>query len=515
MHKLRKWEFPTQKSLLKIVVLLSLFASNTRAQNQVACRFYDTSTPSQNTSFLHPGLPWLWARGEENENVYVSGKLTDGFFEVEGMAGRTKGFFRAITIPYENTLATAQSLCERAIRNAFPDTYQQKSVLDIMVKSSYLSLEAQPLVFPKAESSAMKDIDRIVIFGDSLSDQGNLRNWLRVFPAEPYFAGRFSNGPVWVDYFKQIIGVAVQNWAVGGSVSVPHVDPEMGKLGFKESTLLSASLKISGTVQKELDRFSKISLSNNTVSKAASTLFIIWIGGNDYLTWLGSGKDADIFIDSPDHPRAGSNTIIRIVANSITEHMKKLYDMGARNFLVLNLPDLGTTPRMLENETYHLGRNESTNKRIISLSEGLTRITKFHNELLKQNIAQFIEQYSEAKTTFVDSFNGLENSFASLEKAAITRSSNYGIDFDFVNTIKHGDNISVINRACFYGGIFGSKSGSTCLSPNQKLFWDNIHPSSYSHCLIAMNIHKSLAAQEVFSEPDIRAYLRRCRPELL
>jgi thermolabile hemolysin len=500
---------------IAIFFLGMLGASGILAENQVACRYYDKSASSQNTSFLHPGLPWLWARGEENENIYVSGKKVDGFFEVEGMAGRSKGFFRSTTIPYNNSLETAQELCSLALKRAFPEEYQQKTVLDIVIKSSYLSLSSLPLVFPKNDNKQIKDIDRMVIFGDSLSDQGNLRNWLRVFPAEPYFAGRFSNGPVWIDYFKEISGVAVQNWAVGGSVSIPHYDPEFDKHSFTEGTVLSASLAISGTVQKELNKFVKNSLENKPIVQAASTLFVIWIGGNDYLTWLSSVKDADIFIDEPEHERAGSNIIIRRVTNSIVEHMEKLYAVGARQFLVMNLPNLGTTPRMLENETYHLNKNEAANKRLVSLSEGLTRITQVHNHLLKQNVDAFANGHEDVKTTFIDAFNGLENSLASLKRSAVTSFSNYGIDFDFVNTIQYDNRTSIINRACYYGGIFGSKAGTTCVSPNQKLFWDNIHPSSYSHCLIAMNIHKNLADQAVFFEPDMREYLRRCRPEIL
>ena len=52
--------------------------------------------------------------------------------------------------------------------------------------------------------------DRLIIFGDSLSDTGN--------------AGRFSNGPVWVEYMARAIGTAAAparqggtNFAVGGA----------------------------------------------------------------------------------------------------------------------------------------------------------------------------------------------------------------------------------------------------------------------------------------------------------
>lgn len=46
--------------------------------------------------------------------------------------------------------------------------------------------------------------ERLVVFGDSLSDNGNALFLDPLFfmpPTPPYFNGRFSNGLNWVDYF--------------------------------------------------------------------------------------------------------------------------------------------------------------------------------------------------------------------------------------------------------------------------------------------------------------------------
>src|SRR4051812_24277895 len=48
----------------------------------------------------------------------------------------------------------------------------------------------------------------LVVFGDSLSDVGNLSlsNGNIETPSPPYFAGRFSNGPLWVDTLASSLG---------------------------------------------------------------------------------------------------------------------------------------------------------------------------------------------------------------------------------------------------------------------------------------------------------------------
>src|SRR3954471_13399322 len=57
---------------------------------------------------------------------------------------------------------------------------------------------------------ALRPFERIVVFGDSLSDSGN--------------GGRFSNGPVWVELLARYFGVVLlpadrggTNFAVGGA----------------------------------------------------------------------------------------------------------------------------------------------------------------------------------------------------------------------------------------------------------------------------------------------------------
>ena len=65
-------------------------------------------------------------------------------------------------------------------------------------------------------------INRIITFGDSLSDTGNLYNasqW--VFPnRSSWYLGHFSNGFVWTEYLAQHKHLPLYNWAVGGAAGV-------------------------------------------------------------------------------------------------------------------------------------------------------------------------------------------------------------------------------------------------------------------------------------------------------
>ncbi|MDE2240767.1 MAG: autotransporter outer membrane beta-barrel domain-containing protein, partial [Rhodospirillales bacterium] len=59
----------------------------------------------------------------------------------------------------------------------------------------------------------------LYVFGDSLSDDGNLYK-LTGLPPAPYYEGRFSNGPVWVEYLPALAGLnssSANNFAYGGA----------------------------------------------------------------------------------------------------------------------------------------------------------------------------------------------------------------------------------------------------------------------------------------------------------
>jgi len=172
--------------------------------------------------------------------------------------------------------------------------------------------------------------DRMVVFGDSLSDSGN--------------AGRFSNGPVWVEQLANRLGLTLKpsrmggtNFAVGGA----HLNPGSG----------------SDSVRAQADAYLK------SYSSPAGTLYVVFGGGNDLLSSVGFSH-GEALIDAAVASLAG------IVAD--------LIERGATDILVPNLPDIGITPEVrahgpqaVENASKLTGRFNATLDRALARFAGI------------------------------------------------------------------------------------------------------------------------------------------------
>jgi uncharacterized protein YhjY with autotransporter beta-barrel domain/phospholipase/lecithinase/hemolysin len=81
---------------------------------------------------------------------------------------------------------------------------------------SLLASAACVAAFAAAPASA-QTVDRIVAFGDSYADDGNLFELIGIPRPAVYPTGRFSGGTNFVDTMSQILGVPVDNFAIGGA----------------------------------------------------------------------------------------------------------------------------------------------------------------------------------------------------------------------------------------------------------------------------------------------------------
>ncbi|KAI9481382.1 MAG: GDSL lipase/esterase [Benjaminiella poitrasii] len=62
-------------------------------------------------------------------------------------------------------------------------------------------------------------IDKVIVYADSFTDNGNDYNHSKFPPSPPYYQGRFSNGPTWLEYVAKNISVPVSNNGYGGATT--------------------------------------------------------------------------------------------------------------------------------------------------------------------------------------------------------------------------------------------------------------------------------------------------------
>ena len=147
------------------------------------------------------------------------------------------------------------------------------------------------------------------MLGDSLSDTGAVFAVTHgAVPASPYYAGRFSNGPVWPEYLGSALSIPVQNFAYGGAqTSSANLFDGLDFPGLSDEVAL---------------------VTGQSAVLDPDAIYVVWAGANDFRAALAKGQTPDI---------AG-------MVNNILNAVGALYFAGAQHVVVPNLPDLGVTP---------------------------------------------------------------------------------------------------------------------------------------------------------------------------
>jgi phospholipase/lecithinase/hemolysin len=288
------------------------------------------------------------------------------------------------------------------------------------------------------------NFSQFFVFGDSVSDTGNLSAATK--GARPvatttsgqtaYFQGlpsqgslsqtRFSNGPIWVDYFGDAIGKKPTP-----SLLTPFLGTKGGvnyAIGGAETSELSTNVPVPG-ILGQVSSF----LGQSGVPVDSNAIYSILGGANDYTS----------AIDNKRVPNVSQ------VVSNLTESINRLANKNAKNFLVFNLPNLGDTPRY------------SANREAQPL---LNALTQDHNRQLAIALNDVRSKRPDLNIYTVD-FNSL---FQTLR-------SNPSPPAPFGFTI--------VNRPCLDGN--NELATGVCNNPNEFLFFDDVHPSSEAHRLLA------------------------------
>lgn len=267
-----------------------------------------------------------------------------------------------------------------------------------------LGLATQPAdALPLLVQAPYRDV---YVIGDSLSDNGNLLALTHgAAPPAPYFQGRFSNGPVAVEVLATGLGAVLHDFAIGGAKT------DTG--GQLAGTGMTAQLAQYATLL-------------NGSPADSSALYVVWGGANDLRA-------------------AGVNAAAAIAPTifNLTSIVSSLYGLGARHFLLPNLPDLGLTPEALD-----LGA---------TFASGASLASQAFNLNLGAAYGALAAALPDEQFTYFDAF--------AAQTALVA-----GVGSNGFTDVSHR--------------CFNARFGSLCATPGTYLYWDSIHPTAAAHSLL-------------------------------
>lgn len=262
----------------------------------------------------------------------------------------------------------------------------------------------------------------IFIFGDSLSDTGNVSIATRgAQPAAPYYPGRFSDGPVWVETFASGLGLSVTPSLAGGN-------------NFAFGGALTGTVGSLPGVLSQVDRWGG-GTEPDPMRADPNALYVVVAGGND-MRAARSISTGDPALDGIARQAAAEAAI-----NNLYTAINYLAASGARNVLISTLPDLGVTP-----EAIGLGRQAAS-----------TDATNRFNALIPTLFG----------LELIPAFSGLDIRLLDMAAVAADVRVNFK-DFGVTN----------VGLPC---GAFAGSQGASC---DTSLFSDALHPSALAHRLI-------------------------------
>jgi phospholipase/lecithinase/hemolysin len=287
-------------------------------------------------------------------------------------------------------------------------------------------------------SPLLSRASQIVVFGDSLSDTGNAYHATGgQFPPAPYNSGRFSNGPIWVERLAPMLSAPTPTPSSQGGTDSAYAGAATGTtpLGTQLGTPAGLSPLTTPTGQFIAN---VPSLPTQVASYIASLKGGTPAAGTLATIWAG----ANDFFDGQRDPT--------VPAKNIANAVSALINAGVKNFLIPNLPDLSKTP-------YGLSSSAATQQGLQALSVG------FNNALTAD--LRLLASIPGVHIHTLDTFGFFQQLQANPAQFKLSNVTSEGI-------------------------LSGNPSASG------YLFWDDVHPTTAGHQLLATQAAAALAAPE-------------------
>ncbi len=318
--------------------------------------------------------------------------------------------------------------------------------------------------------------DTLTVFGDSLSDGGNV--------------GRFTydgaQHPLYDEILAAQLGQTLRpsaqggsNYAQGGGVTIPALEPNLNT-----QDQLAAYLQSTG-------------------GRADSQgLYIHWVGANDIAAAVTN-------------PFTARETVSNS-ANAAVSQVKTLLDAGAGTVIVPNVPPLGLTPYIAEGVLSQLGSTPAllaafqvlNNSATLDAAARQQAVLEAFNQatgqfapagvsdLLAQQLYAAWQLLSEQVTALSDGYNQQEEAGLAALNGNIVRADIAGLFNEVIANPAQYGLTNTIGMACPVGTSAAECTSSTpgFTRAQEYLFADHLHPSPAVHAMIAEYIQSILDA---------------------
>ena len=325
-----------------------------------------------------------------------------------------------------------------------------------LVKAASLAALLWAALPPTAARAGVASLSNLFVFGDSLSDSGNsglLTGGL--FTPAPYAGNRASNGPVAVEYLWKLFNPGNNNFkpSLSGGTGATNYSI-LGATTGKKNNLEVGTVPGPPLNGYFTDKGNAWQLNNFTTANpsfdAESSLFMLWLFPNDLFYCRNTYNASDNTCNSAgtsagaDPITTNLNGVPGIAVSNLIASINTLADSGARNFLVVNSPNLGTTPAF---------RGTANQTLMTNLSAGFNTALESQLNVLASTKPQLdigLFQLDDALNSLIA--NPAGSGFTNVSDACVT-------------------------------------STAVCSDPSSYLFWDTLHPTTRTHEILAQQLY--------------------------
>lgn len=350
-----------------------------------------------------PATDWEWAKNEDGS-----------YFTIDGYWWSSVSFKNMF---YTNTSQNViRQRCEATL-----DLANENADITFFAADNRFSYNHT--IWSNDTAMQPDQINKVVALGDSLSDTGNIFNasqWRFPNP-NSWFLGHFSNGFVWTEYIAKAKNLPLYNWAVGGAAGENQYIALTG-VGDQVSSYLTYA-----------------KLAKNY--KPANTLFTLEFGLNDFMNY---------------------NRGVPEVKADYAEALIRLTDAGAKNFMLMTLPDATKAPQF----------KYSTQEEIDKIRAKVLEM----NEFIKAQAMYYKAQ--GYNITLFDTHALFETLTSAPEEHGFVNANDPCLD---------------INRSSSVDYMYTHALRSECAASGAEkfVFWDVTHPTTATHRYVAEKMLES------------------------